>query len=98
MVVLLHPCKNVHPRTRKATTMNIDRLKRKVHSIADLRLIARRNLPKAVFDFVDGAAEDERVVRRNESAFGELAFLPQPLTGTSERDQSIELFGERLSG
>ena len=65
--------------------MNVERLKRSVHSIADLRLIARRNLPKAVFDFVDGAAEDERVVRRNESAFGELAFLPQPLTGTSAR-------------
>ena len=51
-----------------------------------------------MFDFVDGAAEDERVVRRNESSFGELAFLPQPLTGTSARDQSVELFGERLSG
>jgi L-lactate dehydrogenase (cytochrome)/(S)-mandelate dehydrogenase len=78
--------------------MNVDRLKVQVHSIADLRLVARRRLPKAVFDFVDGAAEDERVVRRNEAAFGELTFLPRPLDGTSARDQSVELFGERLSG
>ncbi len=78
--------------------MNVDRLKRQVHSIADLRRVAQRRLPKAVFDFVDGGAEDEKVVRRNESAFTELALLPRPLNGTTERDQSIELFGERLSG
>ena len=78
--------------------MNVDRLKRQVHSIADLRRVAQRRLPKAVFDFVDGGAEDEKVVRRNESAFTELAFLPRPLNGTTERDQSVELFGERLSG
>ncbi len=77
--------------------MNIDRLKAQVHSIADLRRVAQRRLPKAVFDFVDGAAEDERVVRRNEAAFAELAFLPRPLDGTTERDQSVEVFGERLS-
>jgi len=77
--------------------MNIDRLKTKVHSIADLRRLAQRRLPKAVFDFVDGAAEDERVVRRNEAAFAELAFLPRPLDGTDVRDQSVEVFGERLS-
>jgi L-lactate dehydrogenase (cytochrome)/(S)-mandelate dehydrogenase len=77
--------------------MNADRLKRRVHSIADLRRMAQRRLPKAVFDFVDGGAEDEKVVRRNEAALTELAFLPRPLNGTTERDQSVELFGERLS-
>src|SRR5262245_15515470 len=77
--------------------MNIARLKVRVHSIADLRRTAQRRLPRAVFDFVDGAAEDERVVRRNEAAFAELAFQPRPLDGTTERDQSVEVFGERLS-
>ncbi len=60
--------------------------------------MAQRRLPKAVFDFVDGGAEDERVVRRNEAALTELAILPRPLNGTTERDHSVELFGERLSG
>jgi L-lactate dehydrogenase (cytochrome)/(S)-mandelate dehydrogenase len=77
--------------------MNPDRLKRRVHSIADLRRMAQRRLPKAVFDFVDGGAEDEKVVRRNEAALAELQFLPRPLNGTTERDQSVVLFGERLS-
>jgi L-lactate dehydrogenase (cytochrome) len=77
--------------------MNVDRLKHQVHSIADLRRVAQRHLPRAVFDFVDGGAEDEKVVRRNEAALSEIAFLPRPLDGTTERDQSVELFGERLS-
>ena len=78
--------------------MHADALKRQVHSIADLRRLAQRRLPRAVFDFVDGGAEDEKVLRRNEAALAELSFLPRPLNGTSERDQSVELFGERLSG
>jgi L-lactate dehydrogenase (cytochrome)/(S)-mandelate dehydrogenase len=77
--------------------MHPDTLKRQVHSIADLRRVAQRRLPRAVFDFVDGGAEDEKVVRRNEAALAEISFLPRPLNGTLERDQSVELFGERLS-
>lgn len=68
------------------------------HSIADMRRLARRQLPRIVFDFVDGGAEDELAVRRNEAAFAARVFLPRPLSGTTTRDQSVELFGERLSG
>jgi isopentenyl diphosphate isomerase/L-lactate dehydrogenase-like FMN-dependent dehydrogenase len=50
-----------------------------------------------VFDFCDGGAEDEITRDRNESAFAELEFLPQPLHGTTARDASVELFGERLA-
>jgi L-lactate dehydrogenase (cytochrome)/(S)-mandelate dehydrogenase len=71
-------------------------LKRNAYSIEAMRLLARRALPRIVFDFVDGAAEDERTLRRNEAAFGDLPLLPRPLNGTSVRDQSIELFGETL--
>ncbi len=77
--------------------MHPDTLKRQVHSIAELRRVAQRRLPRAVFDFVDGGAEDEKVVRRNEAALAEISFLPRPLNATLERDQSVELFGERLS-
>jgi L-lactate dehydrogenase (cytochrome)/(S)-mandelate dehydrogenase len=79
------------------TRMRPDTLKRQVHSIADLRGVAQRRLPRAVFDFVDGGAEDEKVLRRNEAALAEVSFLPRPLDGTTQRDQSVELFGERLS-
>jgi L-lactate dehydrogenase (cytochrome)/(S)-mandelate dehydrogenase len=67
------------------------------YSVAAMRALARRRLPRVVFDFCDGGAEDEITRARNESAFGDLEFLPQPLNGTTTRDPSIELFGERLS-
>jgi isopentenyl diphosphate isomerase/L-lactate dehydrogenase-like FMN-dependent dehydrogenase len=69
----------------------------RAYSVAALRALARRRLPRVVFDFCDGGAEDEITRDRNESAFADLEFLPQPLNGTTERDPSIELFGERLS-
>jgi L-lactate dehydrogenase (cytochrome)/(S)-mandelate dehydrogenase len=72
-------------------------LKRRAYSIAAMRELARRRLPRIVFDFVDGAAEDEIVLRRNEHAFDALSLLPRPLNGAGKRDQSVDLFGRRLS-
>jgi len=72
-------------------------LSRHAHSLADMRRLARRRLPRVVFDFVDGAAEDELAMQRNEAAFAQTRLLPRPLQGTQTRDQSIELFGERLA-
>jgi isopentenyl diphosphate isomerase/L-lactate dehydrogenase-like FMN-dependent dehydrogenase len=69
----------------------------RAYNVAAMRALARRRLPRVVFDFCDGGAEDEITRDRNESAFADLEFLPQPLNGTTERDPSIELFGERLS-
>ena len=76
--------------------MTPDRLK-SLNSIADMRLAARRVLPRPIFDLIDGAAEDEWTLRRNESAFGHLAFLPKTLDGTPARDLSVTLFGHRLN-
>ena len=73
-------------------------LKHRAYSVAAMRELARRRLPRAVFDFVDGGAEDEIVVGRNESAFDELSLLPQPMRGTTRRDQTVELFGRKLKG
>jgi isopentenyl diphosphate isomerase/L-lactate dehydrogenase-like FMN-dependent dehydrogenase len=62
-----------------------------------MRELARAALPRPVFDFADGGAEDERTLRRNESAFDEVELLPRPLDGAGERDLSVDLFGHRLS-
>jgi len=72
-------------------------LKRRGFSIAEMRNLARAALPRMVFDFADGAAEDERTLRRNEAAFDGIELLPRPLQGAAERDLSITLFGQRLS-
>jgi L-lactate dehydrogenase (cytochrome)/(S)-mandelate dehydrogenase len=61
-----------------------------------LREKARSVLPRPIFDFADGGAEDERTLRRNETAFSDFGLLPRPLRGAGERDLSIELFGKSL--
>jgi isopentenyl diphosphate isomerase/L-lactate dehydrogenase-like FMN-dependent dehydrogenase len=71
--------------------------RRQSYSLAALRDLARRALPRPIFDFADGGAEDERTLRRNEAAFGDIALIPRPLNGAATRDISVELFGARLS-
>ena len=48
--------------------------------IDDLREAARRRLPRAVFDFVDGGAQDEITLRANRGDFARLVFDPRVLT------------------
>ena len=70
-------------------------LRRRAHSVAELRRLARRRLPRMVFDFVDGGAEEERTLRANEDAFAELDLWPRPLNGTDAevRPQAVRLLG-----
>jgi L-lactate dehydrogenase (cytochrome) len=65
-------------------------------TIEDLRRLARRRLPRAVFDFVEGGAGDEQTVRRNRAAFERLLFQPRVLVDVSKREQATVLFGERI--
>ena len=71
--------------------------RRRAYSIDAMRALARARLPRPVFDFADGGAEDEYTLRRNEAAFDEFALLPRPLNGVVQRDLSITLFGRQLS-
>ena len=72
-------------------------LARQAYSIKATRELARRALPRAVFDFSYGGAEDERTLRRNEEAFSDFALVPEPLRGAATRDLSTVLFGKTLS-
>ena len=71
--------------------------RRDCYSVEAMRAKARRLLPRPIFDFVDGGAEDEWTLRRNETAFQEICLLPRPLNGSRDRDLSINLVGHRLS-
>ncbi|MBH1965787.1 MAG: alpha-hydroxy-acid oxidizing protein [Comamonadaceae bacterium] len=62
---------------------------------ADFRTRARSRLPRFVFDYVDGAAEDEQCIVRNETDLRSLHLLPTCLRDTTEQDMSIEVFGQR---
>src|SRR5260370_11640373 len=76
--------------------MDAAALQRQGYSVAALRLLAQKRLPRMVFDMVDGAAGDEITMRRNEAALAAIELMPKLLAGAPRRDQSVELFGDRL--
>ncbi len=65
------------------------------HNIADFRELARRRLPWPVFDYIDGAADDEVTKARNTSAFDQVDLVPDVLAGVAEIDTSITLMGRK---
>jgi (S)-mandelate dehydrogenase len=63
-------------------------------NIADLRLLAKRRLPKALFDFIDGGAQDEVTLRNNRRQFERWGFQARFPVDVSVRSTKVELFGE----
>ena len=61
-----------------------ERRLRRAASIADLRTIARRRTPRAVFDYIDGAADGELSLRRARRAFARVEFTPTVLRDVSD--------------
>lgn len=66
-------------------------------SVHDYRELARRRLPRMVFDYLEGGADDEHGLKRNRDAFRNWTFRPRRLTDVSRRDISTMLFGERIA-
>src|SRR5437588_3365503 len=62
-------------------------------NIEDLHRMARRKLPRIIFDYIEGGVEDERGLARNEAAFHKHRLLPRYLVDVSKRDQSTTVFG-----
>lgn len=65
----------------------------RARSIRDLRLQARRRVPRAVFDYVDGAAESERSLARARRAFASVEFQPRVLRDVARVDTSTVVLG-----
>jgi (S)-mandelate dehydrogenase len=63
-------------------------------NIEDLRRLAKRRLPRAIFDFFDGGAEDEVTLRENRAAFERVRLLPRVLVDVSKVDTAIDLLGK----
>jgi L-lactate dehydrogenase (cytochrome) len=74
----------------------VERRLRRAASVRDLRLIARKRLPRGVFDYIDGGAEDELTLRRNAEAFRRLEFRPRVLRDVGAIDTSTTLLGRPL--
>lgn len=63
-------------------------------NIADLRVLARKRLPRILFDWVEGGTEDERLLRRNEEQFARYRLIPRYLTDVERIDLSTTMLGQ----
>ena len=64
-----------------------------IQTIEDLRRLARRRLPRAVFDFIDGGAGLEHTLRRNQTVFEDVRLVPRVLAPCVTRDLTTRLLG-----
>jgi L-lactate dehydrogenase (cytochrome) len=72
-----------------------DRRLSRAYSVPDLRRLARRRAPRAVFDYTDGAAEGEISLRRARRTFRDIEFHPHVLRGVADPDTGAEILGKR---
>ena len=68
-----------------------------VVNIEDLRRLAQRRLPRPVFDYLDGGAEDEVTLRENTRAFQDIIFRPRGAVATKKCDLAVRILGQELS-
>jgi L-lactate dehydrogenase (cytochrome) len=67
------------------------------HNFHDFRELARRRLPGPIFNYIDGAADDESTYRRNTAAFEDCDLVPNVLRGVGEVDLSVTVMGQKLA-
>ena len=67
-----------------------------IHSAKDARRLARRRLPRLVFDFIDGAAGYETTARRNRSALTNIRLQPRVLLDVKSRTLAKTFLGEKM--
>jgi L-lactate dehydrogenase (cytochrome) len=84
-------------RFQRIETDLVERRLARAASVSDLRRIAKRRLPGGVFDYIDGAAEDERTLAANQAAFATTTFRPRILRGIEKIDTSCTILGRPLA-
>ena len=79
--------------------INLDPVERHLEraaNIDDLRLLAKKNLPGGVFDYIDGAAEDEEALARSIRVFDDVLFRPRVLRDVTDVDTSTTFMGRTI--
>lgn len=67
------------------------------HNFNDFRELARRRVPRAIFDYIDGGADDEVSKRRNAAAIEDCDLVPNILRGVKDIDLSVTVMGQKLA-
>lgn len=78
-------------------SVELDPTKRRLaacYTVADLRRVAKRRIPKPVFDYVDGAADEELSSAANVAAFRQWRFLPRVLADIAEVSTATTILGD----
>lgn len=70
---------------------------RDCHNFHDFRELARRRLPGPIFNYIDGAADDEVTHRQNTAAFERCDLVPNVLRGVESVDLSVTVMGQKLA-
>ena len=65
------------------------------HNIEDFRLLAKQRLPWPVFDYIDGAGDDELTKARNTAAYADADLVPNVLAGVDTVDTSCTIMGRK---
>ena len=66
------------------------------HNFHDFRTLAQKRLPSPIFNYIDGAADDETTYRHNTEAFERCDLVPNVLTGVEDIDMSVTVMGQKL--
>ena len=66
-------------------------------NLDDLRVLAKKRIPKIVYDFIEGGVDDEDGLARNEDAFRRRSLAPRYMVDISTLDQSTTIFGRTYS-
>jgi L-lactate dehydrogenase (cytochrome) len=67
------------------------------HNFQDFRTLARRRLPSPIFNYIDGAADDETTHRQNTASFDRCDLVPNVLRGVETVDMSVTIMGQKLA-
>ena len=66
------------------------------HNFGNFRALAQQRLPSPIFNYIDGAADDEVTYRRNTAAYESVDLVPSVLNDVSEIDMSVEVMGQKI--
>ena len=67
------------------------------HNFQDFRTLAKQRLPSPIFNYIDGAAEDETTYRQNTASFERCDLVPNVLRGVETVDMSVTVLGQKLA-
>ena len=67
------------------------------HNFHDFRRLAEARLPGPIFDYIDGAADDETTYRRNAASYEDCDLVPNVLRGVQDVDLSVTVMGQKLA-